>query len=165
MDYARHEVSFAAHKTVQTPYKMFYFIGMKTFLTIYDGSVKMIRVDDILILESSKQYVDITCLYAGSVHTFSEMKTMKFFEEKLPDHFVRISRSQIVNLNRIILVKCNMIVFDHQCEVEVKNLSGLKFLYYNLSMGTKEASIGKKMMKHATTYLSVCQRKIGEYEG
>lgn len=155
---AQHEDSSATHKTVQTPYEIFYFVGMKTFLTIYDGSVKMIRVDDILILESSKQYVDITCLYAGSVHTFSEMKTMKFFEEKLPDHFVRISRSQIVNLNQIILVECNMIVFGHECEVEVKNLSGLKFLYYHLSMGTKEASIGKKMMKPSAPYLSVLHR-------
>lgn len=114
--------------------------------------MEMIRIDDILILESSKQYVDITFVYARSFRQFSEMKTMKFFEEKLPDYFVRISRSQIINLKQVIRVECDKIIFGYGCEAKVRNLSGLKFLYYTLSIGTKEASIGKKMMKPSTNF-------------
>mgnify|MGYP001515480083 CR=1 FL=1 len=115
---------------------------MKSFITIYDQGMKMIRFDHIFILESSKEYVNIVCFYLNRKHLFSQLKTIKSYQSLLPENFIRISRFQIININKSELIDNNRIFFENGVETEIKGRSGLRYVYQHLSEGTQKIKIG-----------------------
>lgn len=101
----------------------------------------MIQSDHIFILESSKEYVNITCFYSKRQHLFSQQKTIKFFQSLLPENFIRISRFQIVNIDKIERIENNRIFFENGVEMEIKGRSGIRYVYHHLSAGTQKIKI------------------------
>lgn len=60
------------------------------------NDIVIINVEKILYLEAQDDYVSIVTENGK----FLKQKTMKYYEDKLPqDHFIRIHRSNIINLN------------------------------------------------------------------
>lgn len=80
---------------------------------------KLIRIllSEIKYIESSNEYIQIYLLNDGPVSTLIRLKTI---EEQLPkDKFMRVHRSFIVNLDRVIMVERNRIIFDHNVYIPV----------------------------------------------
>lgn len=75
-----------------------------------EGKGKLIRIaiNDIIVVESQKNYVAITT----PVKKFLTYLTLTEIEEKLPPVFLRISKSFIVNTSKINLVEGNKIVLN-----------------------------------------------------
>lgn len=73
--------------------------ALKTeFITVRENRAnRQIRLDEILYLESLADYVKIHTI-EGSVTT---KETITFFEESLPEYFIRIHRSFIVNRHHV----------------------------------------------------------------
>ena len=72
--------------------------GSLTRIAVKDRQqIHVIPVDDIVYIEADGDYVKL--------HTdkkaFLKEKTMKYFEESLPQQFIRIHRSYIVNVNEV----------------------------------------------------------------
>ncbi|MDR2511544.1 MAG: LytTR family transcriptional regulator [Bacteroidales bacterium] len=69
-------------------------------VTVKTGTnIDVIYLDDIFFLQASGDYVEIHT----NDRTFLKEQTMKYFEENLPDKkFVRVHRSYIVNLRKIV---------------------------------------------------------------
>lgn len=62
-----------------------------------NNNILIIPVDQIYYLEAQDDYVKIVTKERASL----KQSTMKFFEEHLPDSFIRIHRSYLVNINFI----------------------------------------------------------------
>lgn len=54
-------------------------------------------IDDVYYIEAAEDYVEI-CTESKK---YLKQKTMKYYEKALPDHFMRIHRSYIVNLRML----------------------------------------------------------------
>lgn len=81
------------------------------FVFIRDSNlVRKVKIDDILYLEASGDYVNINI--AGQI--VSIHATLKSIEQKLPAHFFRVHRSFIVNLPNIDTVESGTLrIQDH----------------------------------------------------
>lgn len=60
--------------------------------------IKRIPIDEISRLEAVGNY---TTIYFGESQKIMTSKTIKTYEDQLPDHFLRVHQSHIVNQNRI----------------------------------------------------------------
>ncbi|MDD2595550.1 MAG: LytTR family DNA-binding domain-containing protein [Bacteroidales bacterium] len=70
---------------------------------------QVIRVDEIIYIESLKDYIII---HTDSGEKIQTLMSMKSVEEMLPDNlFYRVSRSFIVNLNKVKVIERNRVVF------------------------------------------------------
>ncbi len=63
--------------------------------------IHIVRVDELLHVQAEGDYV----LLHTPAGRFLKEQTMRWFEEHLPDHFVRIHRSSIVNIDEIARVE------------------------------------------------------------
>ena len=81
------------------------------FLFIKSGQQHIrINFNDIKYLEAQKEYVSINLLHGEPVKTLLRLKNI---EDILPkEHFMRIHRSFIVNLNHIVTVERNRIIYS-----------------------------------------------------
>ncbi|MEY5069309.1 MAG: hypothetical protein RLZ47_1171 [Bacteroidota bacterium] len=71
---------------------------LKTLTVRLGDKIMLIRLDDISYIEAEDKYVFLRCI-DGSSHLTDF--TMAYLEEKLPDEFVRIHRSFIINTDLI----------------------------------------------------------------
>lgn len=62
------------------------------------GDYKFVNASDVLYLKADNNTTDIVMVNDRVVRAF---KTLKCFQDSLPDHFVRIHNSYIVNINHI----------------------------------------------------------------
>lgn len=83
------------------------------FLFIKSGQQHIrIHFKDIKYLEAQKEYVSINLVHGEPVKTLLRLKNI---EEILPnEHFMRIHRSFIVNLNHIVTVERNRIIYSRK---------------------------------------------------
>ncbi|MBP1840121.1 LytR/AlgR family response regulator transcription factor [Formosa algae] len=83
------------------------------FLFIKSGQQHIrINFKDIKYIESQKEYISIHLTHGESVKTLFRLKNI---EDILPKaHFMRIHRSFIVNLNHIVTVERNRIIYSRQ---------------------------------------------------
>lgn len=70
---------------------------LKRIVVKKNQKIEIIPVEQILYLEAQDDYVKIVTKDGSSL----KQNRMKFFEEHLPDSFVRIHRSYLVNLNYV----------------------------------------------------------------
>ena len=82
-----------------------------------DYKIARIAVNDIIYIEGMREYVRI---HLNSGKPLMPLMTLRVLEEQLPaDKFMRVHRSYIVNLEKIITVEHNRIVFDGKVYVPV----------------------------------------------
>ena len=74
-----------------------------------DHRVVRISIDDIRYVEGMSEYLKI---YIEGQRPLVVLLSMKKMEERLPDHFLRIHRSYIVNMRKVQEVTKNRIVMD-----------------------------------------------------
>ncbi len=73
-----------------------------------DKGIKKFDFKDILFVEAMENYVKIW----STDGVFISHSTMKKMREILPDYFMQVHRSYIINLNRISLIQSNVISID-----------------------------------------------------
>jgi DNA-binding LytR/AlgR family response regulator len=91
---------------------------------------KLIRIelDDIKYIESQHEYIKIHLINSTPVVTQLSLKTI---EEQLPsDRFMRVHRSFIVSLKKILVIERNRIVFDGKVYIPVSDQYKEKFQEY-----------------------------------
>ena len=80
--------------------------GISHFFVKSSGQQNRINFDDISFIESIKDYVSINT--ENQEHIVLE--TLKSLENQLPDHFIRIHKSFIINLNKIQIIDQKSVV-------------------------------------------------------
>jgi DNA-binding LytR/AlgR family response regulator len=78
-----------------------------------------ISVDDIRYIEGMSEYVKI---FFDTQKPITALLSMKKLEEQLPQHFMRIHRSYIVNLQKIQEVNKNRVVLDADTYLPIGDL-------------------------------------------
>jgi len=82
-----------------------------------DYKIARIAVNDIIYIEGMREYVRI---HLNSGKPLMPLMTLRVLEEQLPaDRFMRVHRSYIVNLEKIITVEHNRIVFDGKVYIPI----------------------------------------------
>ena len=93
-----------------------------------DYRVVKVSIPDILYVEAMSEYLKVWLdSQPKPVITLLSMKKM---EEHLPDSFMRIHRSYIVNLNRIREVNKNRVILDSNTELPIGDLYKEAFQAY-----------------------------------
>jgi len=77
-----------------------------------DYRVVKISISDIRYIEGMSEYLKVWI--EGEAKPIITLLSMKKMEERLPDYFMRIHRSYIINLNKIQEVNKNRIIMDAQ---------------------------------------------------
>lgn len=91
---------------------------------------KLIRIEhaDIKYIESQHEYIKIHLVNSNPVMTQMSLKSI---EEQLPSNqFMRVHRSFIVNLAKILVIERNRIVFDGKVYIPVSEQYKVKFQEY-----------------------------------
>lgn len=101
----------------------------KDFLFI-KSEYKILRINfnDIVYIEGMSEYIRIHLVGAKPVMT---LLSMKYIEEQLPsERFMRVHRSYIVNLTKILVIERNRIIFDGKVYIPVSDQYKSKFQEY-----------------------------------
>lgn len=92
---------------------------------------QVLNFDDILYCESVGSYTRINLI--NEEHILSS-HILKEVEEQLPeDHFYRVNRSNLVNLNYVIEYQsspCKSVILQNQKEIKISARKNSKFLTY-----------------------------------
>lgn len=83
------------------------------FFVKSSGQQHKILFDDILYIESIKDYVNIKT----DNQEYIVLDTLKSLENQLPEYFVRVHKSFIVNTNRILKVNLKSIILSSETEI------------------------------------------------
>lgn len=86
------------------------------FFVKAEGKIQKIRLEDIKFVESLSEYVKIHLENNENVVCLMSLKNL---EKKLPNDFLRVHRSYIVNLNKVTTIERNKIVFDNKVYIPV----------------------------------------------
>lgn len=103
VDYLLKPISLARFEKSTLKAKEFFLIKEPTtshFFVKSSGQQNRINFDDISFIESIKDYVSINTEYQEHI----VLETLKSLENQLPDHFIRIHKSFIINLNTIQII-------------------------------------------------------------
>lgn len=92
------------------------------------GRVIKISIEDITYIEGMSEYLKIH--FDGDQKPIVTLFSMKKMEERLPDHFMRIHRSYIVNIRKIQEVNKNRVIMDKDTYLPVGDLYRDKFYGY-----------------------------------
>ena len=92
--------------------------GTREYLFVKsDYKIARISVNDIIYIEGMREYVRI---HFDTGKSLMPLMTLRLLEEQLPsDRFMRVHRSYIVNLEKIISVEHNRIVFDGKVYIPI----------------------------------------------
>ena len=85
-----------------------------------DSRIVKVSVSDIRYVEAMSEYLKVWI--DGETGPIITLLSMKKMEEHLPDHFMRIHRSYIVNLTKIQEVNKNRIRLDNQTSLPIGDL-------------------------------------------
>lgn len=93
-----------------------------------DYRIVKIRIGDIRYIEGMSEYLKVWL--EGGQKPIITLLSMKKMEERLPDYFMRIHRSYIVNLTKIQEVNKNRIIMDANTYLPIGELYKEKFQAY-----------------------------------
>lgn len=94
------------------------------FFVKSSGQQHKINFDDILFVESIKDYVNIKT----EKQEYIVLDTLKSLENQLPENFIRVHRSYILNKLHIKSVDSRMIILDNNLEIPIGESYKLNFL-------------------------------------
>ena len=93
-----------------------------------DYRIVKVSIPDIRYIEGMSEYLKVWL--EGEQKPIITLLSMKKMEERLPDYFMRIHRSYIVNLNKIQEVNKNRIIIDAQTNLPIGDLYKEAFQRY-----------------------------------
>ena len=93
-----------------------------------DYRIVKVRIGDIRYIEGMSEYLKVWL--EGGQKPIITLLSMKKMEERLPDYFMRIHRSYIVNLTKIQEVNKNRIIMDANTYLPIGELYKEKFQAY-----------------------------------
>ena len=93
-----------------------------------DYRIVKVSIPDIRYIEGMSEYLKVWL--EGEQKPIITLLSMKKMEERLPDYFMRIHRSYIVNLNKIQEVNKNRIIMDTQTYLPVGDMYKETFQNY-----------------------------------
>ena len=85
-----------------------------------DYRIVKVRIPDIRYVEGMSEYLKVWI--EGEAKPIITLLSMKKMEERLPDYFMRIHRSYIVNLTRIQEVSKNRVIMDKDTNLPIGDL-------------------------------------------
>ncbi len=91
-----------------------------TFFLKTDYRVVKVSISDIRYVEAMSEYLKVWL--EGEAKPIITLLSMKKMEERLPDNFMRIHRSYIVNLTKIQEVNKNRVILDAQTYLPIGDL-------------------------------------------
>ena len=93
-----------------------------------DYRIVKVNISDIRYVEGMSEYLKVWL--EGEPKPIITLLSMKKLEEKLPEHFMRIHRSYIVNLNKIQEVNRNRVILDSTTYLPIGDLYKETFQAY-----------------------------------
>ena len=93
-----------------------------------DYRIVKVSVPDIRYIEAMSEYLKVWV--EGEAKPIITLLSMKKMEDRLPDYFMRIHRSYIINLNRIQEVNKNRVILDAQTALPIGDLYKSAFQTY-----------------------------------
>ena len=93
-----------------------------------DYRIVKVNIGDIRYIEGMSEYLKVWV--EGAAKPIITLLSMKKMEERLPDCFMRIHRSYIVNLTKIVEVNKNRVMLDAETSLPVGDLYKEEFLAY-----------------------------------
>ena len=93
-----------------------------------DYRVVKVNIPDIRYIEGMSEYLKVWV--EGEAKPIITLLSMKKIEERLPDYFMRIHRSYIINLNKIQEVNKNRVILDSETYLPVGDLYKEAFQSY-----------------------------------
>lgn len=109
------------HSSLHTPQEDIIFL--KT-----DYRVVKVSIPDIRYIEGMSEYLKVWI--EGEAKPIITLLSMKKMEERLPDYFMRIHRSYIINLNKIQEVNKNRIIMDAETYLPIGDIYKEAFQAY-----------------------------------
>lgn len=94
--------------------------GPDTIFVKTEYRIVKVTIADIRYIEAMSEYLKI--YLEGEPKPIITLLSMKKMEERLPDHFMRIHRSYIVNLNKIQEVNKNRVIMDADTYLPIGDL-------------------------------------------
>ena len=93
-----------------------------------DYRIVKVSISDIRYIEGMSEYLKVWL--EGEPKPIITLLSMKKMEERLPDFFMRIHRSYIINLNKILEVNKNRIIMDAETYLPIGDLYKETFQQY-----------------------------------
>jgi DNA-binding LytR/AlgR family response regulator len=93
-----------------------------------DYRIVKVSISDIRYVEAMSEYLKVWL--EGEQKPIITLLSMKKMEERLPDSFMRIHRSYIINLNKIQEVNKNRIIMDAETYLPIGDLYKESFQRY-----------------------------------
>lgn len=87
-----------SNKTLNSPIQDHIFVKL-------GRTLKRVLLEDIVYLQSDKDFVKI---FTNTGH-FLELQSLKYYEQLLPDNFMRIHKSYLINLDKLVALKGNQV--------------------------------------------------------
>ena len=102
--------------------------GPDTIFVKTEYRIVKVTIADIRYIEAMSEYLKI--YLEGEPKPIITLLSMKKMEERLPDHFMRIHRSYIVNLNKIQEVNKNRVIMDSDTYLPIGDMYKETFQKY-----------------------------------
>ena len=102
--------------------------GTQSLFVKSDGRIIKIIIKDISYIEGMSEYLKIHLL--SQQRPIVTLLSMKKLEERLPDNFMRIHRSYIINLDEIKEVNKNRVILDQNTYLPIGDLYKEAFVDY-----------------------------------
>ena len=93
-----------------------------------DYRIVKVSISDILYIEGMSEYLKVWL--EGEQKPIITLLSMKKMEERLPDYFMRIHRSYIVNLNKILEINKNRVIMETQTYLPIGDMYKEAFQRY-----------------------------------
>ncbi|CAM3483773.1 LytTR family DNA-binding domain-containing protein [Paraphotobacterium marinum] len=90
---------------------------VSTFIVEKSGEEHLISVEEVIVIQSDGNYIDIVT----NKCTFEYRSTLTDILENLPEYFIRIHRSTIINLKKVEGVKTDYVTQNLKLQVMLKN--------------------------------------------
>ena len=102
--------------------------GDESFFLKTDYRIVKVAVSDIRYVEGMSEYLKVWL--EGQPKPIITLLSMKKMEERLPDNFMRIHRSYIINLDKIQEVNKNRVIMDAETYLPIGDLYKEAFQAY-----------------------------------
>ena len=96
-----------------------------------DYRIVKVNIPDIRYVEAMSEYLKVWI--EGEAKPIITLLSMKKMEERLPDNFMRIHRSYIINLDKIQEVNKNRVIMDADTYLPIGDLSVHRIVYAHLA--------------------------------